>query len=151
MSGFFNFLKNLFSGLLGLVGLGSKTAEAGGQPKPAKRSGGYFLELDEATGVSSPAAKPATPAATPVAVAQPAAAKVEAKPQAKPAPVATVAPTPAAPAKPAPAAQALNLPKPTVTFASTYLAPGNGSSGRRRPGANMTSYLDMAKQVKPQG
>ena len=29
MSGFFNFLKNLFSGLLSLVGLGSKKTEAG--------------------------------------------------------------------------------------------------------------------------
>jgi hypothetical protein len=149
MSGFFNFLKNLFSGLLGLVGLGSKTAEAGEQLKPAKRKGGYFLELDDATGVSSaPAAKPATPAAPPVAGAQPA-AKGEAKIKVKSAPAAAVAPTPTA--KPAPVAQALNLPKPTVTFASTYLAPGNESSGRRRPGANMTSYLDMAKQVKTQG
>jgi hypothetical protein len=36
-----------------------------------------------------------------------------------------------------------------TTFAPKYLAPSaNGSNGRRRPGANMSAYLDMASQVK---
>lgn len=144
MSGFFNFLKNLFSGLLGLIGLGSKKTAALGesQPKPAKRSSGYFLELDDAKGVSSLPAKPVEKAAdSGVAVAPVAAKKVE-------------APTKAEPAKPAPAAvaQALNLPQPQITnFATTYLTPGNGSGGRRRPGANMNAYLDMARQAKTSG
>lgn len=34
-----------------------------------------------------------------------------------------------------------------TTFAPKYLTPTN-SNGRRRPGANMTSFLDMARQVK---
>ncbi|MBN3895250.1 MAG: hypothetical protein HWQ41_08290 [Nostoc sp. NOS(2021)] len=36
-----------------------------------------------------------------------------------------------------------------TTFAPKYLAPSTTSSnGRRRPGANMSAYLDMARQVK---
>ncbi|BAY75763.1 hypothetical protein NIES25_22100 [Nostoc linckia NIES-25] len=36
-----------------------------------------------------------------------------------------------------------------TTFAPKYLAPSaNGSNGRRRPGANMSSYLELARQVK---
>ncbi|MDF5707122.1 MAG: hypothetical protein PUP90_05420 [Nostoc sp. S4] len=36
-----------------------------------------------------------------------------------------------------------------TTFAPKYLAPsGKISNGRRRPGANMSAYLDMARQVK---
>ncbi|WP_373528242.1 hypothetical protein [Nostoc sp.] len=36
-----------------------------------------------------------------------------------------------------------------TTFAPKYLAPSaTGSNGRRRPGANMSAYLDMARQIK---
>jgi hypothetical protein len=61
------------------------------------------------------------------------------------------APAPAVPlTAPAVAAKALNLPAPTVTFAPDYLNPAkNGASDRRRPGANMGSFLDMARQVNP--
>ncbi|BAY93222.1 MULTISPECIES: hypothetical protein [unclassified Tolypothrix] len=39
-----------------------------------------------------------------------------------------------------------------TTFAPKYVAAGAGSSnGRRRPGANMSVYLDMARQVKTPG
>ena len=34
------------------------------------------------------------------------------------------------------------------TFATDYLIQPSSSSRRRRPGANMNSYLDMARQVK---
>jgi hypothetical protein len=37
--------------------------------------------------------------------------------------------------------------QPKQTFAPDYLLPTN-SNGRRRPGANMNSFLDMARQVK---
>jgi len=37
-----------------------------------------------------------------------------------------------------------------TTFAPNYLVPTN-SNGRRRPGANMSSFLDMARQVKTPG
>lgn len=51
-------------------------------------------------------------------------------------------------AKPTAPANPLNLPQPSVNFASEYLVP-KPTNTRRRPGANMGAYLDMAKQVKP--
>ncbi|NDJ17569.1 hypothetical protein GS601_09745 [Myxacorys almedinensis A] len=50
----------------------------------------------------------------------------------------------------APANVALNMPKPTVSFATEYLTP-KSTSARRRPGANMRSFIEMAKTVKPSG
>lgn len=39
-----------------------------------------------------------------------------------------------------------------TTFAPKYLAPSaTSSNGRRRPGANMTSFLEMARSVKTPG
>lgn len=39
-----------------------------------------------------------------------------------------------------------------TTFAPKYVAASTGSTnGRRRPGANMSAYLDMARQVKTPG
>jgi hypothetical protein len=50
---------------------------------------------------------------------------------------------------PALVSQTLNLPAPSVTFAPTYLNPAANTNGdRRRPGANMGSFLDMARQTK---
>ena len=40
--------------------------------------------------------------------------------------------------------------KTETTFAPKYLNPVNSSTSRRRPGANMTNFLDMANQVKKQ-
>jgi hypothetical protein len=62
-----------------------------------------------------------------------------AKPKAQTVPAATTAPTTAA---------ALNLAQPTVTFASTAANNYKQFGSRRRPGANMKSYLDMAKTIK---
>ncbi|MBW4625122.1 MAG: hypothetical protein KME49_06355 [Brasilonema octagenarum HA4186-MV1] len=46
-------------------------------------------------------------------------------------------------------AKAIIQKEPTeTTFAPKYLAVPNTSNGRRRPGANMSSFLDMANQVK---
>ncbi|MER3435056.1 MAG: hypothetical protein C4288_16970 [Leptolyngbya sp. ERB_1_1] len=50
-------------------------------------------------------------------------------------------------AKPPVPAETLNLPQPTVSFASEYLVP-KPTNSRRRPGANMGAFLDMAKTVK---
>ncbi|MBW4442884.1 MAG: hypothetical protein KME10_16930 [Plectolyngbya sp. WJT66-NPBG17] len=50
-------------------------------------------------------------------------------------------------AKPPVPANTLNLPQPTVSFATEYLAP-KPTNTRRRPGANMGSFLEMAKTVK---
>ncbi|MEH2394194.1 MAG: hypothetical protein V7K21_21855 [Nostoc sp.] len=39
-----------------------------------------------------------------------------------------------------------------TTFAPKYLSPSaTSSNGRRRPGANMSAYLDMARQIKKPG
>lgn len=130
-----------------------------------KKDNGFYLELKEeatkpdtkAEPAASNGAKPA--AAAPAAPAQPAAAATEqpAKPSRKEAAAAAKAAKIEAAkaaraaeeqkqvAKPAVAAKPQE-PTPT-TFADKYLMP-NGSNGRRRPGANMSSYLDLARQVK---
>lgn len=58
----------------------------------------------------------------------------------------------AEPAKPSPsiAASSNGQNKTETTFAPKYLNPANSSTSRRRPGANMTNFLDMANQVKKQ-
>jgi hypothetical protein len=141
MSSFVNFLKNLFSGLFSLLGglFNSKKKQdaiAGSALAPKKSNkSGYFLELDEAKGIGN--AAPAKAVAAPTSV------------KAEPANGATAKPAVAAAPKPVGANAALNLPQPTVTtFAPKYLAPTGSSNGRRRPGANMSSFLDMARQVK---
>ncbi|MBW4578502.1 MAG: hypothetical protein KME42_02890 [Tildeniella nuda ZEHNDER 1965/U140] len=152
MSSFVNFLKNLLSGLFSAIGglFSSKKkpdAIEGSAPTPRKaRNSGYFLELDEAKGVGSVAAPGKADTASPAKPAQ-TSAKSESNngATAKPAAVKEPKATP----KPVSANAALNLPQPTVTtFAPKYLAPTGNSNGRRRPGANMSSFLDMARQVK---
>ncbi len=56
----------------------------------------------------------------------------------------------AEPAKPSKsvAANSNGQSKTETTFAPKYLNPANSSNSRRRPGANMTNFLDMASQVK---
>ncbi|MBC1222725.1 hypothetical protein GNF10_01940 [Nostoc sp. UCD121] len=145
-----DFIKKLISGILGFVTgiLGFVT----GLLPSKKQSNGYFLELDEATSQSKPAAsngKAATPAISPAAKSpEPQTAKatttatktkVEASQNGK-----------AVKAEPAKAAATASPKTPAeTTFAPKYLAPSTTSSnGRRRPGANMSAYLDMARQVK---
>lgn len=159
------FIKNLIAGIVGFItGLF------------AKKNDGYFLQLkEEATeavasatakvksatveSVKAAAAKVESATVEPVKAA---AAKVEsakvAVAKAEPAKVAVakaksaketakakttkVEPVKVEPVKP---------PVPTeTTFAPKYLIPSS-SNGRRRPGANMSSYLDMARQVKTPG
>lgn len=49
-------------------------------------------------------------------------------------------------------AASVNNQTPTeTTFAPKYLTPSASSNGRRRPGPNMNSFLDMARQVKTPG
>jgi cytoskeletal protein RodZ len=168
MNGFFNFFKGLISGLFGVFS--KKPADdTAALPKPRKRSSGYFLELDDAQSTSAPVtaapkAVEKAPAAQPVAVATAEPAAPAAKPKTsrkeKLAALAATngevskadaaAMTPVKP-EPATANQALNLPQPTVTtFAPEYLLP-KATSTRRRPGANMSSFLTMARQVKTPG
>ena len=138
-----DFIKKLISGILGFVTgiLGFVTGLLPGK----KQSNGYFLELEEATSQSKPAAsngKKATKSPEPETTKATKAAtktKVEVSPNGK-----------AAKAESAKAAAKASTKTPTeTTFAPKYLAPSTTSSnGRRRPGANMSAYLDMARQVK---
>ncbi len=151
------FVKNLITGILDFfIGLlrGKKPQLAELDPKPqelpgkvtgkTKRRSGFYLELDEDHA--------STPAQPPVAVTP--------KPEVKiPVVATTPAKTPVATAKTELVQTATSVKvepaKPTIpqepvetTFAPKYLAPNGSSNGRRRPGANMGSYMDMARDVK---
>ncbi|BAZ29244.1 hypothetical protein NIES4074_16830 [Cylindrospermum sp. NIES-4074] len=139
------FIKKLIAGILGfLAGL-----------LPGKKKGnGYYLELEEPATETAPAASNGVKAAAPAPVASaPAptpAPKAEKATKAKPSKngkAAKVEPAAAPAAKPA----APKTPTET-TFAPKYLSPSAATSnGRRRPGANMSAYLDLARQVKTPG
>ena len=95
----------------------------------SKKGDSYYLELKEEANVTpAPATATATATATVVPKAAPVAAKV----------------TKAEPVKP------VKIAVPTETnFATKYLIPTNNP--RRRPGVNMSTFLDMARQVKTPG
>ena len=97
----------------------------------SKKGDSYYLELKEEANVTpapAPASASATATATVVPKAAPGAAKV----------------TKAEPVKP------VKIAVPTETnFATKYLIPTNNP--RRRPGVNMSTFLDMARQVKTPG
>ncbi len=96
-----------------------------------------------------PAPAPA-PAPAPVAQAakdkKPAAKSKQAK--AKEAAAAAPQPEPARPAAPAAAANGQAQTPAIKNFAPDYLLTLTSTNGRRRPGANMNSFLEMARQVK---
>ncbi len=154
MSGIFNFIGKLLSGILGFIG-----GLFGGK----KNGSGYYLELDDAKSVGaaakssseqangSAAKTVAKSAKTDGQVAKAVANEVVTKEAAQPivSETAKVTKIQAAPAKlVASTNNSLNLPEPQIrNFATDYLIP-TASSSRRRPGANMRSFLDMAKQVK---
>ena len=97
----------------------------------SKKGDSYYLELKEEANVT-PAPAPAPASATATATVVPKAAPVAAKV------------TKAEPVKP------VKIAVPTETnFATKYLIPTNNP--RRRPGVNMSTFLDMARQVKTPG
>ncbi|MCT7949904.1 hypothetical protein NG798_08910 [Ancylothrix sp. C2] len=132
----FGFLKNIFGGIFGflgkILGFGKKSEYAYEfEAKPAAK----------AMTASQPAPKAETAkTAAPKAAAKPATAEKATTKQEKPAKVEN--PAPAAAKKPEPA----KAPAPVSGFSTQYLTP-TATATRRRPGANMTSYLDMARQV----
>jgi hypothetical protein len=139
-----------------------------------KKASGFFMELEEAVEakiaeVKAEVKKELSNGSKPVEAAAP--AKVEESPAPKESAVKSAKTTPktakAAKVEPAqngkvakpeaPIAEAVKATpvasvKPTTpvetTFAPKYLTPGGNSNGRRRPGANMSSFLEMARQVK---
>jgi hypothetical protein len=120
-----NLLKNLF-GAIGKIFAAIFGIFGNLLPSGKGKGETFFLEVDDAKGVSTaPAAKPAK------------ASKTTASPAAKPSNNGV--------------ASTLNLPQPTVksSTAAAPAAPAYSQFGaRRRPGANMKSYLDMAKTAK---
>jgi membrane protein involved in colicin uptake len=96
----------------------------------------------EAAKAASSTATKETQTNTSTTVAQPAPAEVEL--------VQTANGVKAEPAKKDKASATPEQPTET-TFAPKYLAVPSNTNGRRRPGANMNSFLDMARQVKTPG
>jgi hypothetical protein len=156
MGGLIKLIKNLFSGIFsflsGLVG-GKKSIESSA-PK-TRKSSGYFLEWDGAEAAEKPVVSTPVVEASPAPVAATSDATQTSKPSSKRSEQlaaaassngATVAQETV---EKVPAAVAV-APKPeaSVEFATKYLVPTSNSS-RRRPGANMNSYLDMARGMKP--
>jgi hypothetical protein len=127
-----------------------------------KKNDGFYIQLEDEDAKSAPAAKaPAKsePAATVTATkaAEPAVAVSAATVDTKPAKVdaksakaekkksAKKAETPKVEAAPAPVAP----PAPAITnFATDYLIKPSSDSGRRRPGANMRQFMDLARQME---
>ncbi len=171
MGGLINLIKKLFSGILSFVGgifnsnksgyyLELDDADAGKPAVAPAKAESVKVEPAKAEPAKAKTPAPAQPAA---AKAEPAASvSVEAVPvkadpvnaesvqgPVNPEPVAATSSNGSSNgAKPTAEANPLNLPQPTVNFASEYLVP-KPTNTRRRPGANMGAYLDMAKQVKP--
>lgn len=155
----FGFIKKLISGILAFISglLAGKKAEGeqSGAGKAIKKSSGYFMELDEVKSNGQSPAKTAapTPAKTEAAPAKAKAASTPAQP-AK-AEAVKAAPAKAEPVKAVaqstngskPAIAAAPAPNATAAFASTPTVP-NTFGARRRPGANMDYFLDMARQTK---
>lgn len=144
----FGFIKNLITGIMKFI-----TGLLPGK----KKNGGYYLELKEEAETAQPVAaakaaavsngrkEPARPVAAAPETSNGAKAPEKAAPEpAKVEMVQTAEGVTVQPKEQAPAVKTL----PTeTTFAPKYLAPTN-TNGRRRPGANMNSFLEMARQVK---
>ncbi|GAB4132937.1 MAG: hypothetical protein Fur0046_03220 [Cyanobacteria bacterium J069] len=151
-------IKKLLGGLFSFLGGLGKLLGLG-------KSSEYFLEAEPANdaapaALTAPAAAAAAPAKA--AAAKTAAAPAETAVAASPAldaatpaaEVKTNGKTPAlAAAAPAPAPKAAPEPAPAAeqTFAPNFVLLNSGRGGRRRPGPSLNPFLDMARQVRPQG
>lgn len=153
----FGFIKNLFNGIIaffsGLLG-GKKSQDDTSAAPKAKKSQGFYLELDDSGNVKTEAeAKKPELAKLALATAEPA-------PKAdKPEPNTVTVPSASqngkveqvkVEAQPNPSVADVNGKVPATaegTFAPKYLIP-TASPGRRRPGPSMDMFRDMARQVK---
>jgi len=161
MSGIINFLKNLVGGIFGFFGgfFGKKAALEGGSNQPSKKSNsGYFLELDDSKLPEPVLAIAATVMSSAEAIADAVNGKAPTQPKkttrkeklaaAKASNGSSASITAEkAPSEPksVPVDSVMAVPS-EVGFATKY--PIQITGGRRRPGANMNSYLDMARQMK---
>jgi hypothetical protein len=141
MSGLFNFIKGLFSGIFGFLGslFGGKkksdTEASESTPKPAKRkNSAYFLELEDAKGTGTVESKTSTKT---VPSSEPTTAKS----------VAVKAPEPAKLSQSVTSNNGTTQAPSEVAFASKYLLSNGSSTSRRRPGANMDYFVNMARQT----
>jgi hypothetical protein len=129
-----------------------------------KKNDGFYLQLEDEQASSKPQAKTQAPAPAkpePVAIpTAPVAATTEATPV-TPATESVTAPaakTEKKSAKKAVAPKSVETPTPAVVsapaapaitnFATDYLIDSSSSSSRRLPGANMSGFLALARQVK---
>ncbi len=149
-----------------MFGFLKKKSDSKDAPKSRKGSNGFYMELDESKASASengkqpaesavkvetaPAPAAATaPAAEPAKATKPETKSKRAKALEKSAaPAAAPAAATAKPAAPAAATNGKVQPETIKTFAPDYLLTLTSTNGRRRPGANMSSYLEMARQMK---
>jgi hypothetical protein len=141
-------IKKLLGGLFSFLGGLGKLLGLG-------KSSEYFLEAEPSSSAAAAApvaeAAPATTEA-PVAAPAPAAAVAAVAPPATDVTSNGKAPAAAAPA-PVPTAKPTPEDKPAAdqTFAPNFVVLSSSRSGRRRPGPSLNPFLDMARQVRPQG
>ena len=102
---------------------------------------GFFLDLSDNQSPTTPA--PSASAAAPAPIAPPEPVAPDPVVEAPAAPVAVASVTPEAPAAP-PA-----TPEPvSANFATTYVRASGSGAPRRRPSANMSGFMDMARSVR---
>lgn len=153
MGGLIKFIKNFFSGIFSFLGglVGGKKSIEGSAPK-TRKSAGYFLELDEAESPKAAVNKTTAETSSTIAFSE-ATQTLKKESSERSETLATsgngsVSSAPVAEKAAAPVAVAVAKPEASVEFATKYLVPTSNGS-RRRPGANMNSYLDMARAMKP--
>ena len=158
----FDFIKKLFGGIAAFFGglFGGKKSQGDESAPKAKKSKGYFLELDDTGNVKSdasdkksqPLKAKAPESATQAQPAQSAVATLE-RPKTESATkeVPSGNQTVKIEAQPNPPAAAASNGRVATqgdsTFAPKYLMP-TASNSRRRPGPSMEMFKDMARQVK---
>jgi hypothetical protein len=122
-----------------------------------KKNDGFYLQLEDDDAKSTSTAKApekAAPVATPAPAAAVASAPAAATPAAKADPKQAKADKKATKKAEAPKAEPAPTPvaappQPTITnFATDYLIKPSSNSGRRRPGANMRQFMDLARQME---
>lgn len=151
MGGLIKLIKNFFSGIFSFLGglIGSKKS-INSAPK-TRKSPGYFLELDEAESPKAAVNKPTAETSPMVAFSE--ATQILKKESSERSETSVASSNGSGSSASvtekasAPAVAVAPKPEASVEFATKYLVPTSNGT-RRRPGANMNSYLDMARDMK---